>query len=106
MNTNQTARAISLAQKHAKCSSSIFCLVDAVRQQERGNEEAAIMWARKSLAYSVGVFHPDFRAIEEGMGAYDHISTRMLEGAVRHGVQLEACGPYRPQQILDYRASR
>jgi hypothetical protein len=58
-------KAITLARKHitegSMESSARLCLADAIRQFDAGNYQAAQMWAQKSLAYSVGVFHPDYR---------------------------------------------
>ena len=63
MNTEQ---AIILARKHVitgaqKESSALFCLSDAMDMMERGDLESAKKWAIKSLAYSVGVFHSDYK---------------------------------------------
>jgi hypothetical protein len=63
MDANQ---AIILARKHvadnaANESSARFCLYDAVRQYDEGNLDAARMWAKKSLAYSVGIFHAAYK---------------------------------------------
>ena len=54
------------ARKHvgngaAMESSARACLADAVRANDSGDLDAARMWALKSLAYSVGVFHDDHR---------------------------------------------
>jgi hypothetical protein len=64
MTTDQT---LALARKHASCSSSRACLADAVRvlDSERftypERMQYAKDWAVRSLAYSVGVFHPDYQ---------------------------------------------
>ncbi len=63
MNTEQ---AIILARKHViteaqKESSALFCLSDAMDMMERGEFESAKKWAIRSLAYSVGVFHSDYK---------------------------------------------
>jgi len=59
-------RAIILARKHvgngaAMESSARFCLADAIVQLDAGNLDAAHMWAKKSLSYSVGIFHADYK---------------------------------------------
>ena len=64
MTTNQ---AIILARKHANCSSSRACLADAVSIIDSESfayperMQYAKDWAIRSLAYSVGVFHPDYQ---------------------------------------------
>lgn len=67
MNTND---AITMARKHigngaVMDSSARSSLADALKQYEIGNYEAALMWALKSLAYSVGVFHEDHQKVKE-----------------------------------------
>lgn len=61
MTTNQ---AIIIARKHIghaiQESSARLCLADAVRLHDAGNLDAAMMWAARSLAYSVGIGHPDY----------------------------------------------
>lgn len=37
------------------------CLRAAMDADKRGDTEAARRWARKCIAYSVGVFHPAYR---------------------------------------------
>ena len=60
MNANQT---IILARKHVGTDSSArLCLSDAIRCYEDGLLDAAKDRAIRSLAYSVGVFHPDYKA--------------------------------------------
>lgn len=63
----KTNRAIILARKHvaknqANESSARFCLAEALNAVERDDYIAAHKWAVKSLAYSVGIFHPDHTA--------------------------------------------
>lgn len=57
---------IALARKHlgngsAMDSSARSCVFDAVQQYDEGNFDAARKWALKSLSYSVGVFHKDYK---------------------------------------------
>lgn len=63
-----TASMIETAEKHigkgAMVSSAKLCLDDAVEMAARGDYRATRMWAMRSLAYSVGIFHPDYRAVE------------------------------------------
>jgi hypothetical protein len=63
MNTND---AIILARKHvsngaAMESSARLCLTDAIELQAEGKLDDAKARALKSLAYSVGVFHADYK---------------------------------------------
>ena len=65
----QVNKAIVLARKHigadpANESSARFCLNDALRAVEREDYRAAHMWALKSLAYSVGIFHVDYKGVQ------------------------------------------
>ena len=65
---NQAEKAIRIARKHVSNgavmeSSARSCLADAINTFDKGNFDAAIMWAKKSLAYSVGVFHQDYKAV-------------------------------------------
>ena len=39
-------------------------LADADRQCAKGEFKSAAMWARKSLAYSVGILHADYHAAQ------------------------------------------
>ena len=62
-----TDQVISLALRHADCPSSHACLDDAVlaltadyfTPSER--QLYAKQWAIRSLAHSVGIFHPDYQ---------------------------------------------
>jgi hypothetical protein len=62
-----TQCAINLARKHAfanqaqDASSAYLCLADAIAQSNAGDLANAKARAIKSLAYSVGVFHPDYK---------------------------------------------
>lgn len=62
-------KALILARKHigngaVMESSARACLADAVEQYDAGNYDEAIMWARKSLEYSVGIFHADCKKVK------------------------------------------
>ena len=62
MNARQT---IELAKKHwgkgGMSSSAQLCLVEAVSLYDDGNFVSARERALKSLAYSVGILHPDYK---------------------------------------------
>ncbi len=58
MNTKEV---LALARKHLSNDSSRLCLADAVALEEKGELEYAKARALKSLAYSVGVFHSDYK---------------------------------------------
>lgn len=65
-----TQQVIDLARKHVNNmavmqSSAASCLDDAITQDLKGNEHNARMWAQSSLKYSVGIFHPDYKATLE-----------------------------------------
>lgn len=60
-----TSQVIALARKNIPAdqdgtTSARFCLHQAVSQYDALDFDAARMWARKSLSYSVGMFHADF----------------------------------------------
>lgn len=60
---------LALARKHlggAMESSARLCLADAIEASNRGDFEVAIARALKSLAYSVGIFHPDYVRAAKG----------------------------------------
>ena len=68
--------AIILARKHignnaTMESSARVCLEDAVHQYDKGQYDAAIMWAAKSLSYSVGIAHADYRKVNHETLLYD-----------------------------------
>lgn len=66
MNIN-TLEVITLARKHIGGqmeSSARLCLADAVALYDKGEHDYARKRALKSLAYSVGGFHPDYRKAE------------------------------------------
>ena len=59
-----TTNLLAVARKHVYAtddSSARFCLANAVQQYDNGAYDAARMWALKSLRYSVGVFHADYK---------------------------------------------
>ena len=62
MNTNNV---IILARKHIgqgdMVSSAELCLASAVEAYNNGDYNTAKIWALKSLKYSVGIFHADYR---------------------------------------------
>lgn len=62
--TMTAQQTIIIARKHLGGemeSSARFCLADAVTLYDAGNDEAAKARALKSLAYSLGVFHPEYK---------------------------------------------
>jgi hypothetical protein len=64
MNRELTQNAIILARKHlgkgTMESSARLCLSDAIELYDSGELEYAHHRALKSIAYSVGQFHPDY----------------------------------------------
>ena len=64
---NAAEKAIRLARKHigngaAMDSSARLCLADALALMEKQDYEAAHARAVRSLGYSVGVFHADYKS--------------------------------------------
>lgn len=60
---------ITLARKNLGGSmetSARLCLTDAVALADAGNLNAARLRALRSLQYSVGVFHPDYKRASIG----------------------------------------
>jgi hypothetical protein len=52
---------IAIAKKHkGKNSSADLCLLDAIYCEQQNLEDHAKKRAIHSLAYSVGIFHPDY----------------------------------------------
>lgn len=61
-----TNEVITLARKHVANTSeneqsARICLADAVYLYDKGDYEYAKVRALKSLAYSVGILHPDYQ---------------------------------------------
>ncbi len=60
-----TAEIIRLARKNVDlgvmASSARLCLAEAVASFDDGHYDVAAARAVKSLAYSVGIFHPDYK---------------------------------------------
>jgi hypothetical protein len=57
-------KAIILARKNiggVMESSARLCLEDAIRLRDEGKYDYAKQWAIRSLSYSVGIFHPDYK---------------------------------------------
>lgn len=42
-------------------SSAQHCFDEAMKRHDEGRTESAAHWALRSLSYSVGVFHPDYK---------------------------------------------
>ena len=63
-----TAEVILLAQKHSDSNnndSAKICLTDAFELYNQGNLIDARTRAIKSLKYSIGILHPDFKYVME-----------------------------------------
>jgi len=63
-----TSEAINLARKYVHVNmltedSAKICLADAVKLYDQGNLKAARRRAKKSLAYSIGILHPDYAKV-------------------------------------------
>lgn len=61
-----TAEILRLARKHVDngavmASSARLCMAEAVASFNDGHYDVAAARAVKSLAYSVGIFHPDYK---------------------------------------------
>lgn len=63
---------IATAEKHSQNenivmkSSALACLEDAKKAADRYMYATARNWAAKSLAYSVGISHPDYIRVKYG----------------------------------------
>lgn len=53
---------IRTARKHLANNSARLCLSDAIYNYDKGDYASAYRRALKSIAHSVGVFHPDYQA--------------------------------------------
>jgi hypothetical protein len=66
---SKVCHAIALAETHAEnrdapqFGSALLALEDAQRLHQYGDDEHALNRAMTSLRYSVGIFHPDYRAL-------------------------------------------
>jgi hypothetical protein len=67
MNVNKV---MALARKHlgegTMESSARFCMEESVKAYDDGLLDRAEYWATRSLEYSVGVFHPDYKKVRHG----------------------------------------
>ena len=61
----QVSQVLILARKHlgkgSMESSARLCLEDAIKLHDDGDLMAALTRARKSIAYSVGIAHADYK---------------------------------------------
>jgi hypothetical protein len=67
-----TSKILAIARKHvgngaAMESSARLCLSDAVRAENDGELGTACACALRSLAYSVGKFHPDYIRVSKAV---------------------------------------
>lgn len=60
------ARKNLLAMNGGMVSSAELCLSDAIAAYDKGDYENAKTRAVKSLAYSVGILHRDYRRAQQG----------------------------------------
>lgn len=65
--------AIPLAHRHlnngaAMASSALVCYHNAIDAFRAKQDDRAAQWAFKSLAYSVGIFHPDCEKVGRAIG--------------------------------------
>lgn len=71
--TSNVSQILRLARKNVDNdmpmqSSARFALSEAIAAEYRGDINAAKQWGLKSLAYSVGIFHADYKKAEKYMG--------------------------------------
>lgn len=60
MNIIQTARKY-VGNGASMESSARLCLADAIRHHDEGNYQRSYFYALKSLGYSIGIMHSDYR---------------------------------------------
>lgn len=75
-----TIQIIALARKHLDngapmASSARLCVDDALWLASRGDDCFARTRALSSLGYSVGVFHPDYRAAEAAVKQHERAAS-------------------------------
>ena len=71
-----TSELLTLARKHlhngaAMATSAEVCMNDAVQQYDAGDFQSARYWALKSLKYSIGIFHNDYKKADDFVVAID-----------------------------------
>ena len=64
--------------------SAKLCLDESVKRSSEGNDLAALRWACKSLAYSVGIFSPEWAKLDTEIGDLEGstIYTRVVEASL------------------------
>jgi hypothetical protein len=73
MNTNMTtAELLEVAKSHthreqAHDKSSVFCIEQGIKLSTEGREDLARAWIVRSLKYSVGIFHSDFKRANQAL---------------------------------------